>query len=77
MRLPSDWSDRPMTALFFLFSAPVNAPVTLLFGASAFSFAISTIFPVFGAHRRPVNRLLFFYRAMRARSDRQKPNRND
>jgi hypothetical protein len=43
-------------SLFFLFSGPVIR----LFSARAFSFAISMTFPVFGAHRRPVNRLYFF-----------------
>jgi len=45
--------------LFFLFFGPVIR----LFGARAFSLAISTTFAVFGAHRRPVNRLYFFQRA--------------
>src|ERR1700731_2126660 len=40
-------------------SGPVFGPVTHLFSARAFSFAISMPFPVFGAHRRPVNRLYF------------------
>src|SRR5262249_54398218 len=38
---------------------PVFAPVTRLFGARVFSFDISTTFPVFGAPRRPVDRLYF------------------
>jgi hypothetical protein len=42
-------------ALLFLFFGPVPR----LFGARAFSFAISMAFAVFGAHRRPVNRLYF------------------
>jgi outer membrane autotransporter protein len=48
-------------ALFFLFFAPVPR----LFGARAFSFAISMAFAVFGAHRRPVNRLYFTGRTKR------------
>jgi hypothetical protein len=40
---------------------PVSAPVTRQFGARGFSFAVSMTFPVFGAPRRPVNRLYFFY----------------
>jgi hypothetical protein len=54
-------------ALFFLFPVlvlPVFAPVIRLFGARAVSFAISGAFPVFGAHRRPVNHLYFFRRAL-------------
>jgi hypothetical protein len=49
-------------ALFFLFPVlffPVFAPVIRRFGARAFSFAISGTFPVFGANRRPVDRLYF------------------
>jgi hypothetical protein len=42
-------------ALFFLFFGPVPR----LFSARAFSFEISMAFPVFGAHRRPENRLYF------------------
>jgi len=42
--------------LFFLFFAPVIGR----FSARVFSFAVSMAFPVFGAHRRPVNRLYFF-----------------
>src|SRR5579883_753580 len=41
--------------LFFLFFAPVIG----LFVARAFSVVISMSFPVFRAHRRPVNRLYF------------------
>jgi len=50
-------------SLFFLFSGPVIR----LFSARAFSFAISMTFPVFGAHRRPVNRLYFFNGLFHAR----------
>jgi hypothetical protein len=39
---------------------PVFPPVSALFFSLAFSFAISITFPVFGALRRPVNRLYFF-----------------
>src|SRR3984957_4019028 len=46
---------------------PVNFPVLPVFrscygrfSARVFSFAVSMAFPVFGAHRRPVNRLYFF-----------------
>jgi hypothetical protein len=51
-------------ALFFLFFAPVPR----LFGARAFSFANSMAFPVFGARRRPVNRLYFFNGLCHART---------
>ena len=44
---------RSVFRLFRLFCA--------LFFSLAFSFAISMTFPVFGAPRRPVNRLYFFY----------------
>jgi hypothetical protein len=58
--------------LFFLFFAPVIR----LFGARAFSYAISTTFPVFGARRRPVNRLYFsaprFFSPRFIAQDRQK-----
>jgi hypothetical protein len=48
---------------------PVSAPVTRQFGARGFSFAVSMTFPVFGAPRRPVNRLYFFTMGLlRARS---------
>jgi hypothetical protein len=42
--------------LFFLFFAPDIGR----FSARVFSFAVSMAFPVFGAHRRSVNRLYFF-----------------
>ena len=45
-------SARLYSGLFPLFCA--------LFFSLAFSFAISMTFPVFGAPRRPVNRLYFF-----------------
>ena len=50
--------------LFFLFFAPVIC----LFGARALSLAISMLFPVFDANRRPVNRLYFFSGLFRERA---------
>jgi hypothetical protein len=51
------------TSAIPLFFGPVFlflAPVIRLFSERAFSLAISRAFPVFRAHRRPVNRLYFF-----------------
>ncbi|HEY4921531.1 MAG TPA: hypothetical protein VII40_15615 [Xanthobacteraceae bacterium] len=69
MRPPETGASVLFIALFFLFSGPVSR----LFGARAFSFAISMAFAVFGAHLRPVNRLYFsstgLFRTCRASMD--------
>jgi hypothetical protein len=57
------------TVLFIALFSLFFAPVIRLFCARAFSIAISMAFPVFGAYRRPVNRLYFSSTGFHRRAD--------